>query len=104
MISLQIITDHKALANEITNYLLNEKLILEAIIHEKVTSKVLQKGTVISSDKVLISGITKALLFTKINQELEKKFNKQNFTTHSVPIVYMDWERQNKLLQQVENI
>lgn len=104
MIALQIITKNTETAHKISDYLLKNDLILEALIMDNIISKEILAGDIITKSKVQITGITKALLFDKINAELSSNFDKTLYTLHSVPIVYMDWDRQNKLLQQVENI
>ena len=104
MISLQIITIDRKLADNMAEFLLKNHLVLETLIAENVISKELIKDEIVTKIKVQITGLTKALLFDKINNELNFHFNNCDFTIHSTPIVYMDWDRQTKLLQQVENI
>ncbi|MFT4602759.1 MAG: hypothetical protein ACI857_002946 [Arenicella sp.] len=91
-------------AEKITDYLLREKLILEAVIQDEVRTRELVNDKIITSKKVQISSLTKALLFERINSELKEKFKGLVFTIHSMPVVYMDWERQKELIQQVTNV
>ena len=104
MITLKIITPNSDSADKVAEYLLKEKLILEAVIQDKIRTKELINNQIITSSKVQISALTKALLFEKINSELKEKFSGLVFTIHSMPVVYMDWERQKELVQQVTNV
>ena len=100
MISLKITTLDLALAEEISTFLLTEKLILKTIIQKGVQTRELIDGEIICKSAVQITSITRASLFDKINQLLKEKYEGLVFTVHSVPIVYMDWEIQTQLLQE----
>jgi len=104
MITLKIITPDTAAADAVCDFLLKEKLILEAVIQDNVRTKELIDGKVVSSNKVQITSLTKALLFETINKTIKKKFEGLVFDIHSMPVVYMDWERQKDLVDQVKNV
>lgn len=100
MISLKITALDLASAEEITSFLLTEKLILKTIIQTGVQTRELIGGEIVGKSAVQITSITRASLFDKINKLLKEKYEGLVFTIHSVPIVYMDWEIQTELLQE----
>ncbi|CAN5412056.1 hypothetical protein BH23BAC1_BH23BAC1_34010 [soil metagenome] len=105
MILLHIITNEKEQAIEIVDYLVKEKLILDAIIMENITGrKRVGKGNFKSMDQTLIIGKTKALLFNTVDEQLREKYKKNMPVLYSIPIVNMDWEQANDLIKGTAKI
>lgn len=105
MIQLHIISDEEEQAIEIVDYLMEENLILEAVVLEKVSvRKKTSEGKPESTTKTLVMGKTKALLFNTIDQLLKDKYQEQMPIIYSMPIVHMDWEQSKELVNEVTKI
>jgi uncharacterized protein involved in tolerance to divalent cations len=100
MILLHIITDDKDQAVEIADFLMKEKLMLSATILENISGRRRTLDDEIQSVKqTLVIGKTKALLFNTIDEHLRKKYKENMPIIYSLPIVNMDWEQANELIQ-----
>ena len=105
MILLHIITDKEDQAIEIVDFLLDKKMLLEAVLLEKVTVRK-KKGTEnpISSSQTLVMGKTKALLFNTIDELIKEKYPDNMPIIYSTPIVHMDWDQSKELVNEVAKI
>lgn len=104
MILIHIVTESKQQADEITEFLINEKLILNAFITEDLFHRK-KTGEEISNVKsVLIMGKTKALLFNTIDELLREKYPNNMPTLFSIPIVHMDWEQADELVKETAKV
>jgi uncharacterized protein involved in tolerance to divalent cations len=100
MILLHIITDDNDQAVEIADFLIKEKLMLSAAILENISGRRRTSDDEIQSIRqTLIIGKTKALLFNTIDEHLRKKYKEHMPIIYSLPIVNMDWEQANELIQ-----
>lgn len=104
MILIHIVTDNKQQADEISELLINEKLILSAFVTEEIIHKKKVNETITSEKNILITGKTKALLFNAIDEFLRDKYPNNMPTLFSVPIVHMDWEQANELVKETAKI
>lgn len=105
MILLHILTKDEEQANAISEYLIEHKLIFEAVIFEKVIARDLNPaGELISNQKVLVMGKTKSLLFNHIDEKIRENFSEHMPSLYSVPIVNMDWEQSNDLIQSTAKV
>ena len=104
MILLHIISDEEEQAIEITDFLIENNLILDAVLLEKVAVRKKEKGTTKSTSKTLVMGKTKALLFTSIDEMLKNKYKEKMPVIYSTPIVHMDWEQSKELVNEVAKI
>ncbi len=105
MILIHIVPQNNSDSDEIVDFLVKKKLILNAMIHEKI--RVRQKnemGIIESVTRNLIVGKTKALLFNTIDELLRETYGKQMPVLYSIPIVHMDWEQAEVLMQETENV
>ncbi|WP_299443305.1 hypothetical protein [uncultured Aquimarina sp.] len=101
MILIHIITDNEDRAIEIADFLNKEKLILNSMILEKVSIRErLKNGTSQSTDRILIMGKTKALLFNTIDKKLREKYSGNMPILYSLPIINMDWEQADELIKE----
>lgn len=101
MVVINIITKNQNQADEIIEYLLSKNLIISAVEMEKVrVYKKDENRTIQSENKILIMGKTKALLFNTIDKQLRKLFGSNMPELYSVPIVSMDWDQANELVEQ----
>lgn len=104
MILLHIISDEEEQAIEITDFLIENNLILDAVLLEKVAVRKKEKGITKSTSKTLVMGKTKALLFTSIDEMLKNKYKEKMPVIYSTPIVHMDWEQSKELVNEVAKI
>lgn len=105
MILLHIMTTSRDQAIEIVDFLTEEKLMLQAVIFENLTVRERAKdGTFQNINQILVTGQTKALLFNTIDKKLRKKYKQKMPVLYSVPIVNMDWEQSDKLINETLQI
>lgn len=98
MVLIHILCSSPAQANNIVDFLIDEKLMLNALVSSKMLHKRLKNGQNESFEQTLIIGTTKALLFNKIKKSIKKKFLENLPLIYAMPIIYMD-EHQNLELQ-----
>ncbi|PWL40196.1 hypothetical protein DKG77_05065 [Flagellimonas aquimarina] len=98
MVLIHIICDSPKQANEIVDFLIDEKLMLNPFLSHKTLYKPKKNGEEKSFEQTLVMGTTKALLFNTINKTIKKRFAKNPPLTYAMPIIYMD-EHQNLELQ-----
>lgn len=102
MILLHIISDDEKQAIEIVDFLMEKNLMLDAVVLEKVMVRRMKDTAKPESvTRQLIIGKTKALLFNTISEILKEKYNDKRPVSYSIPIVQMDWEQSNKLVNEV---
>ena len=105
MILIHILSNEEKQAIEIADYLIERKLILNAMIMEKVSLRSQdENGEINATRQVLLMGKTKALLFTTIDEELRKKYSHKMPVLYSVPIVHMDWEQVDELMDKTAKV
>ena len=104
MVLLHMVTHSSAQAREIAELLVEEKLVLNALIQPKVSwiGKGLPSGG--RDDDTLIMAQTKGLLFDKIDSRLRGLYKEKMPVLYSVPIVNMDWEQADVLRAQTAKI
>ncbi len=99
MILAHIIVRDKDQTMDIITLLTQHDLIFNACISsKKVYEKNRKSGVLEHHEQTLIIGKTKALLFSKINDLLKEKYQKNMPMFYAVPIIYMD-EEQTQLLR-----
>jgi len=105
MVLLHILTENEKKANEIVDYLLSKKMIINAILLEKVkVRKKTKVGLIQNEEQIMIMAKTKALLFTSIDTLLKQKYQEEMPVLYSVPIVHMDWDQADELMQETEKV
>ena len=105
MILLHILSSDEKQATEFVDYLMEHKLILDAVMMEKVLVREKnEKGEIQSIRKTMILGKTKALLFVDIDNRLREKYKENMPVLYSIPIVNMDWEQANELISETISI
>lgn len=101
MVLLHIITNNRDQAIEIVDFLTEDKLMLHAVIIEKLTGRKRGKdGTFQDQDQILVIGQTKALLFNTIDELLREKYKQHMPVLYSLPIINMDWEQSRELINE----
>jgi hypothetical protein len=105
MILLHVVTESKLQAIEIAEYLIENKLILDAVISDKiVVSKHPITGNFNTVNQTLVMGRTKSLLFNFIDQKLRERYPQNMPVLYSVAIVNMDWEQSDQLLNETAEV
>ena len=98
-------TASKNQATEIADYLIEEKLILEAVIFNAViVREKSDDGRFNSVEKTMIIGKTKSLLFNYIDQKLRALYKDNMPVLYSVAIVNMDWEQSDLLISKTAKV
>ncbi|MFT4695079.1 MAG: hypothetical protein ACI8RY_000233 [Urechidicola sp.] len=91
MIVIHIIAESKTIADKISDYLIENRLILKPYI-------------INNNQESIIIGRTKALLFEKINQEIKDLNFKTPPIIYSMPVLHMDWDEVSKLQTVLEQV
>ena len=104
MILLHISCNSSEQAYEIVDFLIDQKLMLDALVSDKMHFKQLNHGKKESLNQILIMGTTKALLFNKINQEIRGKYPTNMPLIYATPIIYMDSEQTQHLQEETEKV
>lgn len=101
MILIHILTENKQQAGEITDTLLRDQLVISAVwLKEAVTYQRGDNGKPVNMNQTLIMAKTKALLFNKIDSLLRQKYPERMPILYSVPILNMDWEQADQLMNE----
>lgn len=102
MILLYISTTDEKQAEDISDFLLEDRLILDALMF-KGERKVRANDAAISRTlHFVVECRTRALLYDKISKELEKRYSSAMPLLYSVPIVITDWNQSIELTEDVD--
>lgn len=105
MVLIHIITKDRERALEIGDYLMNEKLLLDAVIDDNVLVREMEEsGKINNQTGTRLMGRTKALLFNYIDSKLRELYPKDMPILYSVPIVHMDWEQSHQLINKTAKV
>ena len=104
MIQITILTHDGITAVRIAEFLVEEKLVINAKLLEKVQQYNNSETGVVLENKFMINAITKGLLFSIIEKRLKDTFPNMEIEFHAVPIVNMNWEQAEKLIACTEKI
>ena len=105
MVLLHIIPRSDKQADEIIPLLLNNKLIMNAVVMEKViVHHQSGKGSIDKTTRQLILCKTKALLFKPIDELLQSKYTGDMPVLYSLPIVHMDWKQADNLMRHTARV
>jgi uncharacterized protein involved in tolerance to divalent cations len=105
MVLIHIVTDSEEQAIEITDMLIEKKLILNALMIEKTKMRKRAKdGAFEMHPQTLVIGKTKGLLFNDIDLLLREKYSKNMPTLYSIAIVNMDWDQADELMAETLRI
>ena len=105
MILIHIVPQQNSAADEIVDLLVEKKLILNAMIHENIRIRQKSKeGKIENIRRTLVVGKTKALLFNIIDELLREMYGNEMPVLYSIPIVHMDWEQAEELMEETEKV
>ncbi|MEK6153244.1 divalent cation tolerance protein CutA [Flavobacteriaceae bacterium 3-367] len=101
MMAIHIICADQTEAKKIIHLLIGERLIWNATVMESTGyTRKRGPGKINETQQVLITAKTKSLLFQPINHRLRETYGDQMPVLYALPIVYMDPEQADQLLQR----
>ena len=106
MILLHLISDDEEKINTIADILVQERLILNAVLIRDVKTRRRNKdGNLETIQQTLMTGKTKALLFNEIEKRLLEMYSEEEMPVlYSVPIVNMEWHQTDELKEETKKI
>lgn len=104
MMLLNVMTTTASQAREIALDLLENKLIAQATIGEKEVFEANDQHELMSSQRFVVKGISKALLFDKINKLLRNKYKESMPTLFAEPLIYIDSEQNESFLERIVKV
>ena len=104
MVFLRISSKSESKIERIAEILLKEKLAIDLNIRRNIERLEYKKGKVHSTSIFLLTGKTKGLLFTTIDNRLVEEFGKNMPEIYSLPIVNMDWEQARQLPHYLKEV
>ncbi|UJH66165.1 divalent cation tolerance protein CutA [Allomuricauda sp. SCSIO 65647] len=104
MVLVHIICESKSQALDIVDVLIEERLMLDAMISDKLLFKRLKSGETESHERTLVMGTTKALLFKTIDQRIKQVFTSTAPLVYAMPIVYMNAEQTQELQAETRKV
>lgn len=104
MIQLNITVNDYSEAARVASYLLSNKLVLSAKIFSRIKELRENNNKIDVQNKVLITALTKGLLFSLIEQKLREFAQPASFEIYALPIVNMDWQQAERLTADLEKV
>jgi hypothetical protein len=105
MMILQILSQKEAQVHEIADLLLKEELIANAMVGGEVQVKSKQKdGSIVATMHYRMQGISKSLLFQKINDRLKAIYKEKMPLLYSEPIILIDPTHQDAILESITKV
>ncbi|MDE0771506.1 MAG: divalent cation tolerance protein CutA [Salibacteraceae bacterium] len=102
MIQLIVSSTSEKQILEIAELLIKERYVIDLNILPNHKRLSLENEKIISSDLFLLTGKTKGLLFTTIDELLNEKYPTDLPEIYSLPIVHMDWEQLKQLTEDIK--
>ena len=97
MIQLHVITKGTEMVTNITEFLLNNNLVIGLTVRDSKSSYKNKSEQIEVLKTSLLIGITKANLFNTIERLLNDKYHENILEIYAMPIVNMDFRHLNKL-------
>ena len=106
MILLHVISRTENQAFEIADSLVQEKLILDAVVIRNATvlERTPEGNGLTSTQQVMLMGKTKSLLFVQIDRILRERYPDDLPVIYAVPIAGMDWEQADQLISNTAKV
>ncbi|RDK83263.1 hypothetical protein [Marinirhabdus gelatinilytica] len=104
MMILQLIDENRDLLNEIADFLLEEQLIANAMISDKIIFKERIEDTIKECEKYILKGISKSLLFNIINERLRNRYGEKAPLIYSEPIILIDHQQRDTILGRLKKV
>ncbi|MCB0477183.1 MAG: divalent cation tolerance protein CutA [Crocinitomicaceae bacterium] len=97
MILLRISSSERSKIEEIAALLLEKHLIIDVNVKQNIERWNLVMNKIQKSSIYLLTGKTRANLFSKIDEMLKEKYGENMPELYSLPIVNMDWQQADEL-------
>lgn len=105
MMVAQLLSEDESQIHEIANYLLEEALIVNAMFSGPILVKTRKEdGTIEKLEQFKLQGISKSLLFPKINNELKEKYGDRMPLLYSEPIILIDPDHQDAIMASLTKV
>lgn len=101
MILLHFAFEDEKMLFKAAEKLLSEKLVVDLTYDSSFNNLKLGEGKLSVESIYLMTGITKALLFNKIESTLKEHLNTKILNLYSTPIIHMDWLKVEQLSEQI---
>lgn len=101
MIQITITTNEETVAVELAKLLVKENLAINSKIIDKVRYYTKVENNIISNERFMVIALTRLRLFTLIERRIKEIFPTTETEFYSVPVVGMDWEKANSLLNDI---
>ena len=104
MVQLQILAKDQQQAEEIAEFLLKKKLVIDIYLSPSMpflSAVYKQKNT---TQKVLLTAKTKSLLFKEIDLEIKQRYPLNMPLVWSLAITHMDWEQAEFLIKNTASV
>lgn len=103
MIVLRILSPDQTKLMKVAQLLLENRLITDLNIKSNIERIKLGTQGVSVTKIYLLTGITKALLYSEIEKTIKANFNDIP-EIYSVPVIHMDWEQTNRLTKSIRPV
>lgn len=104
MIQLRVSSKSEKQILEIAELLIKDDFAIDLNIlpnHKRIS---IENGKIVTNELFLLTGKTKGLLFTVIDELLNEKYPTNLPEIYSLPIVHMDWEQSKQLTQEIKQV
>lgn len=104
MILLRISTANEEAIEKAAHLLLSESLAIDLNLKRHAQRITLEKGKLKSEPLFILTGKTKALLFSVIEKRFRELFGNTMPELYSLPIVNMEWQQAEVLAEKIRKI
>ncbi|MFN0202632.1 MAG: hypothetical protein ACKVTZ_14000 [Bacteroidia bacterium] len=102
MIQLTVITYDGIMAIRVAEMLVDKNLVITANLFAKVQQCSKKGKEVFLENRYMLTAITKGSLFNTIENRLKAEFPAEIFELSSVPVLNMNWELSDNLINEDE--
>ena len=105
MMILQAVSEDKEMLDAIGDDLLKVNLLTNVMISDGLSFKYRNDdGEVIGTRKYVLKGISKSLLFSKINSRLQDTYGDKMPLLYSEPLIMMDSMQMEEILNKLQEV
>lgn len=102
MIFLRVSGSNEKTIENIGEFLLKEKLLIDLNVKRNIERWVLFDDEIVKEKIILMTAKTKAVLFDEIDALIRKHYPNDRLEIYSLPIVHMDWGDAEHIRQDVK--
>ncbi|NND87648.1 MAG: hypothetical protein HKM28_00200 [Flavobacteriaceae bacterium] len=105
MMILKFLSADKQLLADMSDFLLQERLIAQAMLGSPISvTEKSKSGKRVTTDQYELKGISKSLLFNRINEVLKKRYKERLPLMYSEPIILIDEVHRQSILDRLVKI